>query len=851
MINRILRNFTICCLLFAFCYLLAPQVQAATLSISPASGTYTTGDTIEIQVNIDTEGEEINALQGVLSYPTDMLQGVGDISYSTPPLINIWVVEPEFNNGTVNFVGGIIAGFTGTGNIFNASFRVLDAGDILLRISDAVVLTHDENPTDVFESAQDANYIAVGPPVEPEPEPVEPGEPVEPPPGEPLPDEPPPSDEPGPGEPPPGEPSELGEPPGPPPGPPPPIFDITPIVPGEPAVGAPSGGGAALSVPILEKVRVDFDRKSLASILAVVPNGTKPPLLPIIVRVQGTVSETDLNRLAFLEVIIETEPVVRRFPLVSQKWDYTLQAALLRGGHTVSVVAIDYQGGRSPRSRMVPFQVELPACFDDVDNDNDGFIDHPDDSGCDSRADTNEVDALTQVITLAPIVPEEVVEAVAKTVIKVQQSKPYQIMDKQVINNPVVEEVTTKVAAPVIVAAAAANASVAINFASLFVYLQGFFTQPFLLFTRRRRKEWGQVYSSLTKLPVDLAVVRLFNAETDKLLQTRVTDKHGRYLFIANPGSYRIGVTKAGFSFPTALLKGKTADFDFADLYHGDHIRSENKGTTIRKSIPVDPQEKMETPRQVVWRRRKHVAHKTVAWVGPVLAMAAVAIKPTITTVVLLGLQFTFLGLFKRLAEGKQPRSWATVIDGRTNKPIVKAVVRIFDSQFNKLLDTQITDKQGRYAFLVGKGNFYLTVDKPGYGTYKSQVFDFTKSWTKAMIKQNIKLHLGAKGEGAPPAAPTPSAPVQPPPTAIGVPTVRETTRADKPGEKPPSEKDKLPEKPPESPPPAAPPTPPVPPSSPPTPPPAPPTPPTPPSGAIGVPTVRETTRADQPEDKD
>ncbi|MCX6742909.1 MAG: hypothetical protein NT116_01610, partial [Candidatus Parcubacteria bacterium] len=39
----------------------------------------------------------------------------------------------------------------------------------------------------------------------------------------------------------------------------------------------------------------------------------------------------------------------------------------------------------------------------------------------------------------------------------------------------------------------------------------------------------------------------------------------------------------------------------------------------------------------------------------------------------------------------------------------------LFDIKFNKLLETQLTDSKGRYAFLVGKNIFQLLAEKDGY----------------------------------------------------------------------------------------------------------------------------------------
>jgi cysteine-rich repeat protein len=68
-------------------------------------------------------------------------------------------------------------------------------------------------------------------------------------------------------------------------------------------------------------------------------------------------------------------------------------------------------------------------------------------------------------------------------------------------DNPEVEKVTETVIVPTTVAVVVA--SVAPSLASVAIPLLRFlFLQPLLLFGRKKREEWGQIYNTLTKLPV-------------------------------------------------------------------------------------------------------------------------------------------------------------------------------------------------------------------------------------------------------------------------------------------------------------------------------------------------------------
>jgi hypothetical protein len=66
-------------------------------------------------------------------------------------------------------------------------------------------------------------------------------------------------------------------------------------------------------------------------------------------------------------------------------------------------------------------------------------------------------------------------------------------------------------------------------------------------------------------------------------------------------------------------------------------------------------------------------------------------------------------------------------------------VVRIFDKRFHKLLETQITDKDGKYAFFAGPNVYMLMADKAGYEAYHSPDLDLTQA-KNPVISEKIIL---------------------------------------------------------------------------------------------------------------
>jgi len=312
---------------------------------------------------------------------------------------------------------------------------------------------------------------------------------------------------------------------------------------------------------------------------------------------------------------------------------------------------------------------------------------------------------------------------------------------KQFVGDPLVQQTTKDVIAPTVAGAAAVGTTASIGFSQIFLYLRFLFTQPLMLFRRRKRKAWGVVYNSLTKLPLDLVIMRLIDVNTGRIVQSRVTDKDGRYAFLVEPGKYKIEINQPNFKYPSAFLSSFKEDYPFADLYHGEIIDVQEKGSSVTPNIPMDPAgETMSAKKilqKIIFRRFQH----TFSVVSLLLSFVFFYISPSILTGVLCEVQIVFYFLFLRLAYPKRPKSWGIVYDEKTKQPLRDAIVRVFDEQYNKLLETQITDNKGRYSFLVGKNAYYVMSEKKGYQTKKSSTVDL-RSQTEETASLGVDLGL-------------------------------------------------------------------------------------------------------------
>lgn len=325
-----------------------------------------------------------------------------------------------------------------------------------------------------------------------------------------------------------------------------------------------------------------------------------------------------------------------------------------------------------------------------------------------------------------------------------------------------VQSAASNIVVPAVVGVTAFGTAALISWLDILPFLRLLFLQPLMLLGLRKKEGWGQVYNSLSKLPVDLATLRLIDAATGRVLQTKVTDKQGRYAFVASPGVYKIEAIKNSFVFPSALLHGFKDDGRRVDVYHGEEIKVNEKDAVITANIPLDPIGETKKPIRIFWQQLGRRAQSLLSWLGLAVTLVSLYIAPRWYVWVLLCVHLFLLAVFRRLALPPKVKSWGIVYDATTKNPVGRAVARLFNSQFNKLVSTQITDNKGRYYFLAGDDKYYVTYEHPDYDPHKTDVLDLTG---KDAENITLDIHLEKnRPESAPSPDDAPAVPLTPPP---------------------------------------------------------------------------------------
>lgn len=153
-------------------FLLWPQSSlAADVLLNPASGSYASGQTFTVTVQVDPKGESVNAVEASLSFDPSVLSVV-NVSRDGSAF-SLWTTEPTFSNsdGTVTFGGGSPSPFSSRSNLVSITFQAGSEGTGSVSFSDASVVAADGMGTEVIEAQRGAEYTIATSESTPEPEP--------------------------------------------------------------------------------------------------------------------------------------------------------------------------------------------------------------------------------------------------------------------------------------------------------------------------------------------------------------------------------------------------------------------------------------------------------------------------------------------------------------------------------------------------------------------------------------------------------------------------------------------------------------------------------------------------------
>lgn len=242
----------------------------------------------------------------------------------------------------------------------------------------------------------------------------------------------------------------------------------------------------------------------------------------------------------------------------------------------------------------------------------------------------------------------------------------------------------------------------------------------------KRRKPWGKVFNHLTGQPVEGAIVKVLDAQFKKVKETQITDSQGRFGFLVSPGEYFLKISKRGFA------EKETPPIKVAG--HNQVINIEAALEPLQSDVPAKSYRAIKMLR--FWANALQKLSPWILALGVILSVFTAALAPSLLSYIVLGI-YAALIILKIIFREVFFKSFGWILDKSTDKPVPLSVVRLFEKNKNWLLATRVTDQDGRFNFLIGPGDYYVTAAKEGYKPFQSAPTHFTKH---GLISYDIKL---------------------------------------------------------------------------------------------------------------
>lgn len=262
---------------------------------------------------------------------------------------------------------------------------------------------------------------------------------------------------------------------------------------------------------------------------------------------------------------------------------------------------------------------------------------------------------------------------------------------------------------------------------------------------RKKEQEYGLVYDSISKEPINRAIVRIFN-ENNKLVLTTVTNIYG--VFDANikeRGKYTIQVSDKDTLFPSRLITG-SSDGIYSNIYKGEEFFYDSD-SPINFSIPLDPvDEKSENYTLTLVRNKVSTVInflQNIFFVVGILLSTYLFINypSTINTLIMILYIIVLIVNIYILLKGYRRYGY---IKNQYDNTVPYSEIGLKDLEFGEIKYQRVADEKGRYRFIVEGGDYELVSLSPKYSIEEAQQ-RYIKSMNTGMKIINKDIHIKEK----------------------------------------------------------------------------------------------------------
>jgi hypothetical protein len=355
-------------------------------------------------------------------------------------------------------------------------------------------------------------------------------------------------------------------------------------------------------------------------------------------------------------------------------------------------------------------------CDNDQDDDDDDDEDTNDDeeevitettpiNNYDDEDNVPPVDDTTPDSPYSPTIPTRPYTPIIDITDKEDISTPFKLLKESIVKvgsmiypeHPAIG-VTNTVAAALPFVPAAASLGNLFNFPiwfkeSLFRIL------GVLGMKRRKKKQWGIVFNVSNGQPISFAKVEVIDNQTNKIKESKLTDKNGAYFFLAEPGSYRLRITKNGYRLANVTSR---SEYYYGNTYTEKDVLRVRNTAVINQNIPLI---QFKANRWEFLTKGTFLTIITILfWAGFLFNLYLFITYPTILNTIIF-LAYSFIASLK-IAYVSHPT--LGVVRNKQGKAYSFASIKVLDQDTKELVARTITDQHGRYFMMLYPGNYSI-----------------------------------------------------------------------------------------------------------------------------------------------
>jgi hypothetical protein len=271
--------------------------------------------------------------------------------------------------------------------------------------------------------------------------------------------------------------------------------------------------------------------------------------------------------------------------------------------------------------------------------------------------------------------------------------------------------------------------------------LQPFNSLFLFLGVKRKDSEYGLVYDSVTKEPLNRAILRIYD-ESNTLVKTEVTDVYGVFYLDLKKGKYRIDVSAKNYGYPSKLITGET-DGIYENIYRGERFIYDTE-SAADFSIPVDPIDRNSVEYSKVVFENKVSSlliylQRLLLIFGLTFALISYIGNQSTFNLVILLLYTIFLVVTLILINRR--RGKFGIVYDIANYPKEGVRIGLRETEFDRISAERITNENGKYRFVVPGGEYLLEVLDSQYEFTPGTDRDISsKKGSVLVVNKNLRI---------------------------------------------------------------------------------------------------------------